>query len=118
MTGPTVTVDDAAIDALSKKFSDWAETVLGPAIKSLDGISVTPGEFEDATTLKTTVTTRAGELRTALTNIQLALTAISTNLQTVATNYRAAEDDSVVAADAIKPMIDQITLTLPGFIKS
>jgi hypothetical protein len=87
---------------------------LKPALDGLSNITVTPGDFTDATTLKTTVTTRATEAHTLVQNISDGLEVIGKDLQTTSNDYVNVEDGNQHKATELDALIKDTEGKLPG----
>lgn len=112
-----VEVDDKAITALGEKFTQWATNTVDPLIKGLDGVALTPGDFEDATKLKNTVTERTASLKKNLTGISKALADIGTELKKVAAVYAKTGDDTTITAKGLDDLVKALEADLPGLKK-
>jgi len=110
-----ITVDHDKVDKLGTSFDGWA-TDIGNAGKGVKDLKVQAGDFPDATTLVTTITTRAQELQDNLAKWQTALQDMGTALHNAAKDYNKTEGEN--AAEAEFTTLDtNLNSDLPGFDK-
>lgn len=112
--GQPIHVNPASIQGLGDAFliyREWLRTQAG----TFTGMTIAAGNFDEANDLEKRVSERAGELDTALTNIEAALERIATNLKTNASIYAAGEQNNVKANEELDKLIENLNNDLPGF---
>jgi len=92
-------------------------STLTPAITGLKNITVSPGNFVDADTLKKTIMARAQEAVTLCQNVSGTLGVIGKDLVTTAGFYVTTEDGNKHKADELDALIKDAEDKLPGISK-
>lgn len=112
-----VQVDHEAIKNLGGKFHGFETEVLGPALASLNNLTVSPGAFADADALKNVVIDkRVVELKAALENLKKTMKEIGDRLVNLAKKYESTEADNTITADdtELTELIKLLKGYLPG----
>jgi hypothetical protein len=99
--GEVFVQDTKLLRTLAGLFDDWEEKDLRAGVVGVDGVTITPGTFPEATQLKTTVEERATQLASVVDKLAGRLTGIANNLRDSADQYDKDNDTNEDAAKGI-----------------
>ncbi|MBB5874198.1 hypothetical protein F4553_007632 [Allocatelliglobosispora scoriae] len=109
------TVNADAIHTLATKIEALKTTYVTTSLTKVGEVALLPGDFPDGTALKTHVTDRMTELKTALTNIGKAMDDIKAKLDLVANKYAETGDHTAEIAEYLSQLVTSLGTDLPGF---
>lgn len=110
-----VQVGHEAIKTLGGKFHGFETEVLGPALESLNSLTISPGSFADADALKNVVIDkRVVELKAALENLKKTMKEIGDRLVNIGKKYETTEEDNTITAD--DPELTELIKLLKGYL--
>jgi hypothetical protein len=106
-----MSVDDSKLEQLGNDIEELGGT-LDTAITAMDGLTITPGDFDAGTDFKAVVEDRADQLVTNLKQTKTMLADINTTLQYNVKEYRKTDDDNQAE---VKTFGDSFEKVAPGF---